>query len=61
MGNLTYGLGILCHSTEREYVIKNVPWLIGSLGTMAEDVIVFVQFHLYKGASEDASDTSAVV
>ncbi|RMD44480.1 hypothetical protein DV735_g650, partial [Chaetothyriales sp. CBS 134920] len=48
LGNLTYGVSILAHSTEREYVIKNTPWLIGSLGTMAEDVIIFVQFHLYR-------------
>jgi len=48
LGNLTYGAGILCHSTEHIYVMKNLPWLIGSLGTMAEDVTIFVQFHLYR-------------
>lgn len=47
LGNLTYGAGILCHSTEREYVVTNLPWLIGSLGTMAEDVIIFIQFRIY--------------
>lgn len=37
--------------------MKNVPWLIGSLGTIAEDVIIFAQFHVYrtsKSASESA-------
>lgn len=53
MGNLTYGAGILCHSTERNYVIKNVPWLIGSLGTMVEDVTIFVQFHLYRNTESE--------
>lgn len=38
---------ILCHSTEKNYILTNLPWLIGSLGTMAEDVMIFVQFHLY--------------
>lgn len=38
---------ILCHSTDRNYVLTNLPWLIGSLGTMAEDVMIFVQFRLY--------------
>lgn len=38
---------ILCHSLERNYVITNLPWLFGSLGTMAEDIIIFIQFHLY--------------
>ncbi|KAL4750750.1 hypothetical protein BDW72DRAFT_108548 [Aspergillus terricola var. indicus] len=47
MGNLTYGAGILCHSTERNYFLTNLPWLIGSLGTMVEDVIIFAQFRLY--------------
>ncbi|KAF4551852.1 PQ loop repeat-containing protein 4 [Elsinoe fawcettii] len=51
LGNLTYGAGILLHSLERQYVIKNVPWLIGSLGTMAEDAIIFYQFHIYGESS----------
>ena len=38
---------ILCHSTEKNYILTNLPWLIGSLGTMAEDMMIFVQFHLY--------------
>lgn len=25
----------------------NLPWLVGSLGTMVEDVVIFVQFHVY--------------
>jgi hypothetical protein len=40
LGNITYGAGILLHSTEREYVMDNLPWLMGSLGTMTEDIIV---------------------
>ncbi|KAJ5647666.1 hypothetical protein N7490_004038 [Penicillium lividum] len=47
LGNLTYGAGILAHSLERDYVITNLPWLIGSLGTMAEDVVIFAQFRIY--------------
>lgn len=47
MGNATYGAGILSHSLEKEYLLKNLPWLIGSLGTMAEDGIIFVQFRMY--------------
>ena len=62
MGNATYGAGILAHSTERGYVIKNVPWLLGSLGTMAEDAIVFWQFRLYRnsGDEEAIEDDEAV-
>jgi hypothetical protein len=47
MGNATYGASILCHSVEKDYVNTNLPWLIGSLGTMAEDAIIFIQFRVY--------------
>ncbi|KAL4868825.1 hypothetical protein BDV12DRAFT_196983 [Aspergillus spectabilis] len=47
MGNLTYGAGIIFHSIEKNYVITNLPWLIGSLGTMVEDVTIFAQFRMY--------------
>ncbi|KAF3024518.1 hypothetical protein E8E15_006490 [Penicillium rubens] len=47
LGNLTYGAGILCHSTEKEYFLTNLPWLIGSLGTMVEDAVIFFQFRIY--------------
>ncbi|OJJ47497.1 hypothetical protein ASPZODRAFT_130995 [Penicilliopsis zonata CBS 506.65] len=59
LGNLTYGAGILCHSTEQGYVMTNLPWLIGSLGTMVEDITIFVQFRLY--AAQSPQLTGAVV
>ncbi|KAL4921577.1 PQ loop repeat-domain-containing protein [Aspergillus aurantiobrunneus] len=55
MGNLTYGAGILCHSTEKNYFVTNLPWLIGSLGTMVEDITIFAQFRLYAVAESDAA------
>ncbi|KAK4949800.1 hypothetical protein LTR10_011642 [Elasticomyces elasticus] len=56
MGNLTYGAGILFHSTEHDYVMKNLPWLIGSLGTMVEDVVIFAQFHMYAAEGKDREE-----
>ncbi|KAK2749655.1 hypothetical protein FQN57_005877 [Myotisia sp. PD_48] len=47
LGNLSYGAGILFHSTEKDYFLKNLPWLIGSLGTIVEDIAIFVQFRIY--------------
>lgn len=47
MGNITYGAGILFHSLERDYIITNLPWLIGSLGTILEDGLIFMQFRMY--------------
>ncbi|RMJ26659.1 hypothetical protein PHISP_02471 [Aspergillus sp. HF37] len=58
LANLTYGAGILCHSTDKNYVVTNLPWLIGSLGTMAEDVVIFTQFRLY--AAENTELATAV-
>ncbi|KAK2758101.1 hypothetical protein FQN53_008328 [Emmonsiellopsis sp. PD_33] len=61
MGNLTYGGGILLHSTEKSYLIKNIPWLIGSLGTMLEDAVIFMQFRIYAVREESSMEDSAVV
>lgn len=54
LGNLTYGAQILCHSVERRYVLTNLPWLVGSLGTIGEDLIIFAQFHWYKKTAKEA-------
>lgn len=32
--------------------MKALPWLLGSLGTIAEDAIIFVQFQLYSKNSK---------
>lgn len=57
MGNITYGAGILFHSLDKQYVMTNLPWLIGSLGTMVEDGVIFVQFRMYaaKGNREGSA------
>ncbi|CAG8981511.1 hypothetical protein HYALB_00003083 [Hymenoscyphus albidus] len=47
IGNATQGASILFHSLEKEYLYTNLPWLIGSLGTMIEDATIFVQFRMY--------------
>ncbi|KAA8910407.1 vacuolar membrane PQ loop repeat protein [Sphaerosporella brunnea] len=51
LGNVTYGAGILLHCTEKAYILDNLPWLLGSLGTMMEDIIIFAQFHIYSNAA----------
>jgi len=58
LGNATYGAGIIFHSQEKEYIMTNLPWLIGSLGTMVEDAIIFVQFRVFgSGESTSALET----
>lgn len=49
---------IIFHSQEREYLMTNLPWLIGSLGTMVEDAVIFVQFRVF-GDGEASSALTA--
>ena len=46
-GNLTYGASLVAYSQEGDYLIKALPWLLGSLGTIIEDAIIFMQFKIY--------------
>lgn len=56
-GNLTYGVSLVSYSQDKNYLLKALPWLLGSLGTIVEDCVIFVQFRLY--SSNDR--TSAVI
>ncbi|KAK1908361.1 hypothetical protein P3342_009210 [Pyrenophora teres f. teres] len=58
LGNATYGAGIIFHSQEKQYIMTNLPWLIGSLGTMVEDVTIFIQFRVF-GNGEASSALEA--
>ncbi|KAK4041739.1 putative vacuolar amino acid transporter YPQ1 [Parachaetomium inaequale] len=46
-GNFTYGASVMAYSQERDYFVRALPWLLGSLGTMVEDCVIFVQFRIY--------------
>lgn len=39
-GNLTYGLAILVRQLDDVYVIRHIPWLVGSLGVILLDFSV---------------------
>ncbi|XP_060075673.1 lysosomal amino acid transporter 1 homolog [Ylistrum balloti] len=47
LGNITYGLSILVRSLDGEYVLKHLPWLIGSLGVIFLDLSLLCQFKYY--------------
>ncbi|KAI0385231.1 PQ-loop-domain-containing protein [Hypomontagnella monticulosa] len=51
-GNLTYGLSVFTYSPEPAYILKAIPWLLGSLGTIVEDCIIFYQFRIYSKKGE---------
>ncbi|KAK1758596.1 putative vacuolar amino acid transporter YPQ1 [Echria macrotheca] len=58
-GNFTYGASVLAYSQDRDYFIRALPWLLGSLGTMVEDCIIFVQFRIYSPANKQVKAASA--
>ncbi|KAH7157463.1 PQ loop repeat-domain-containing protein [Dactylonectria estremocensis] len=56
-GNLTYGLSLVAYSQDKTYLLTALPWLMGSLGTIVQDCVIFLQFRLYS----DNEQTSAVI
>lgn len=49
LGNLTYAFQILFYRSDSQYLLLNLSWLLGSLGTIFEDCIIFLQFYMYNG------------
>ena len=47
---------ILFHSVSKDYLIINSPWLIGSLGTIGEDILIFIQFRMYNKVDQTWKD-----
>ena len=56
MGNLTYAGSIVTYSSERNYMLTNIPWLLGSLGTLVFDFIILGQFLLYRNRPDEDDD-----
>lgn len=72
IGNLTYVFSILAYSPICEspghcrdgelgrvygrYILVNLSWLIGSFGTLLEDLAIFTQFFLYSGNCCDGEE-----
>ena len=40
LGNLCYGLQIFITSVETDYLLRSLPWIVGSVGVMALDFTV---------------------
>ncbi|KAI8894658.1 PQ loop repeat-domain-containing protein [Globomyces pollinis-pini] len=47
MGNITYAASILTKSWEATYLYGSLPYLIGSIGTVSFDFIIFSQYLMY--------------
>ncbi|KAK4473879.1 hypothetical protein MN116_003208 [Schistosoma mekongi] len=47
-GNISYGVQILLTSTEKNFLIRATPWIVGSLGVVLLDTLMLCQFCLYQ-------------
>ncbi|EGX51508.1 hypothetical protein TWF173_003629 [Orbilia oligospora] len=67
LGNVTYVISILAYKPGRvedgegywRYVAVNASWLLGSLGTLGLDFVIFVQFFMYR--ADEYGDDSAIM
>ncbi|KAG0052622.1 hypothetical protein BGZ83_002338 [Gryganskiella cystojenkinii] len=48
LGNILYVASIFLNSLEIDYLIKNMPWWLGSGGTLLFDFTIFFQFYIYR-------------
>jgi energy-coupling factor transporter transmembrane protein EcfT len=55
LGNFTYALSIFLYSTRGTFILAKLPWIVGSAGVLMLDLLILLQFVLFrkkKSASE---------
>ncbi|KAG7276907.1 hypothetical protein CRUP_034783 [Coryphaenoides rupestris] len=65
MGNGTYGLSVILvlptlSGSRRAFIVKHLPWLIGSLGVLVLDFFVTAQFIMYRKSKPAKKSVSLV-
>lgn len=58
LGNITFTLQILTFRSDLDYLILNLSWLLGSAGTIIQDLIIMFQFYKYRNNHGVQSITS---
>eukprot|EP00121_Abeoforma_whisleri_P006601 Awhi_evm1s6007 len=53
IANITYAASIFATSIESSYLIHQLPWLIGSLGTLGFDFTLLGQFYYYRKVEDE--------
>ncbi|KAM7536128.1 hypothetical protein Aperf_G00000099702 [Anoplocephala perfoliata] len=59
LGNTFYACQIFIKSTELYFILSSLPWILGSLGMLVFDFIIFTQFFRYrhnKGLKQDKAE-----
>lgn len=54
LGNLAFSSSIFIFNSSTKYLNANISWLVGSLGTIIFDVILWVQFFFYQKKSSNS-------
>lgn len=60
-GNFTYSFSVFLRSLESNYLWKQAPFLAGSIGPLACDLIVLIQMLYYKGKNKNKKATLSTV
>lgn len=60
LANLCYGLQIVLFRNDREYLTLNAPWILGSVGTIFEDLIIYFQFYKYGELNKEKAQQEAI-
>ncbi|KAI8366431.1 hypothetical protein EDC96DRAFT_508060 [Choanephora cucurbitarum] len=53
MGNVFFTSSIFLKSTQLDYIIVNLSWIVGSCGTLLFDFVIFLQFFAYDNDRKD--------
>ncbi|KAI8352521.1 PQ loop repeat-domain-containing protein [Blakeslea trispora] len=53
MGNVFFTSSIFLKSTQLDYIIVNLSWIVGSCGTLLFDFVIFLQFFAYDNERKD--------
>ncbi|KDN60629.1 hypothetical protein CSUB01_04964 [Colletotrichum sublineola] len=54
-----YRENLVAFKQDKAYLLNALPWLLGSLGTMVEDFVIFAQFHMYAPRPDAKHDDQA--
>lgn len=58
MGNLTYATSIFLYSIRGTFLLAKLPWIVGSAGVLMLDLIILLQFFLFRKSAIPKQDVN---